>query len=553
MGGEIGYTTKKMHLSFLYSYSKFESANEFLFWRTPSVQTGPNMDMSTIAPDNKMQRYVLNGVFRQMPFDSTLALRATYAKYENDFQVPTTFLSVTGSQPAGIGNTRLANPRSPNFSGDVQNEYFSAAYNSNWSREWSSKLYYNYYKRDNKSTDVVFTPSGPGSGGTCDANLITGVSASTCSTDPLHFTKNKAGAEAYWRINSGNKLTLGLDYQNVERERVDFDRTKDLKVFGEWKSGNWEVADIRVKYTHLDRDADFQLGNAASPFDRDLLRFDVAPLQRDILKIVFDAYPAPMLDVGVEFSFKRNRYKDTTLGRTDDRREEVAFSVGYGDAKTFRVSSFFDREYTYYDSNHWVGDVATYPTPNPSAGAYFWQSRVHDHNYLFGAAADWVASDTVRFYASAIWQKGDGGVDFTAPSVAQRAEHHQLRQLPEALAEPQGDRQGEQGSGRDAGLRLREVLVLRHPDERLPERHQDRLEPELLQRRLCEPGLPHEHPVRNGDLEVLGPRYQVPGITSTGTFVRAMSLLVTEPSARPARAPCPRVPVTMRSMPSVFA
>jgi len=137
---------------------------------------------------------------------------------------------------------------------------------------------------------VVFTPSGPGSGGTCDANLITGVSASTCSTDPLHFTKNNAGAEGYWRVNPANKITLGLDYQNVERERVDFDRTKDLKVFGEWKSSNWEVADVRVKYTHLDRDADFQLGNAASPFDRDLLRFDVAPLQRDILKIVFDAY-----------------------------------------------------------------------------------------------------------------------------------------------------------------------------------------------------------------------------------------------------------------------
>jgi hypothetical protein len=27
-------------------------------------------------------------------------------------------------------------------------------------------------------------------------------------------------------------------------------------------------------------------------------------------------------------------------------------------------------------------------------------------------------NDKLRFYASAIWQKGDGGVDFTAPSVA---------------------------------------------------------------------------------------------------------------------------------------
>jgi hypothetical protein len=418
VGGEIGYTTKAMHLSFLYSYSRFESNQEYLFWRTPAVQSGPNMETSTIAPDNKMQRYVLNGVFRQLPYDSTLALRGTYAKYENNFAIGTTFLSVTGSQPAGVGNTRLANPSVPNFSGDVVNTTFSGAYNSNWSREWSSKLYYNYYKRENDSSAVVFTPSGPGSGGTCDVNLFTGASLTTCSTDPLKFTKNNAGAEAYWRVSRGNRITLGLDYTNVERERVDVDRNKDLKVFGEWKTSNFEFGDIRVKYTHLDRDANFLLATAASPFDRDLLRFDVAPLKRDVLKIVLDMYPAPMTDVGVELNFKRNRYKDTTLGRTDDRREEIYLSAGYGDMKTARVTGFFDWEYTYYDSNHWVGDVATYPHPNPSAGAYFWNSRVHDHNWLLGGAAEWVANDMLRFYASAIWQKGDGGVDFTAPSVA---------------------------------------------------------------------------------------------------------------------------------------
>ena len=418
VGGEIGYTTKAMHLSFLYSYSKFESNQEFLFWRTPAVQSGPNTEMSTIAPDNKMQRYVLNGVFRQMPFDSTLALRGTWAKYESGFPIATSYLSVTGSQPAGVGNTRLTNPSSPNFTGDVVNQTFSAAYNSNWAKDWSSKLYYNYYKRENDSTHVVFTPSGPGSGGTCDVNPITDASGTTCSTEFFHFTKNNVGAEGYWRVNRGNKLTLGVDYQNVERERVDYDRTKDLKVFGEWKTTNWETADVRVKYTHLDRDADFLLGASVDPFTRDLRRFDVAPVKRDILKIAFDMYPAEMTDLGLEFNFKRNRYKDTTLGRTDDRREEVALSLGYGDAKVFRLSGFFNWEYTYYDSNHWVGDVATYPTPNPPAGAYFWNSRVHDRNWLFGGAADWVASEKVRFYASAIWQKGDGGVDFTAPSVA---------------------------------------------------------------------------------------------------------------------------------------
>jgi hypothetical protein len=417
-GGEVGYSSKRMHMSLAYTFSKFENAFDLLTWRTAAVQSGPNLEVSTIAPDNKMQRWVLNAIFKQMPFDSTLALRGTYAKYENNFAVGTTFLSITGSQPAGIGNTRLANPSSTSFNGDVTNETFAATYNSNWSKSWSSKAYYSYYKRENDSTNVVFTPSGPGSGGSCDSDPRTNASLTTCSTEFLTFTKNNFGLEAYYRVNSTNKLTFGADYLHTERERVDFTVNKDLKLFAEWKSGMWEVADIRVKYIHLDRDGEFQLGGNASPFVRDLYRFDTAPLKRDTLKIAFDASPVPMLDLGLELNLKRNRYDNTILGRTDDRREEVSVSASYGDAARLRVTSFFDWEHTQYDSNHWVGDVATYPVPNPSAGAYFWNSRVHDRNWLAGFAGDWLVNDKLMVKASLIWQKGDGGVDFTAPSVA---------------------------------------------------------------------------------------------------------------------------------------
>jgi len=261
---------------------------------------------------------------------------------------------------------------------------------------------------------LAYDPS-PNAAKLAEAN---GASLTTCTNELLHFKKSNLGAEGYWRVNSANKLTLGLDYQETERERVDYDRTKEGRFFAEWKSGMWEVADFRVKYIHLDRDSDFQLGNSTNAFIRDLNRFDVAPLKRDTLKVAFDMTPMPMLDLGLELNLKRNRYDSTTLGRTDDRREEVSLSASYGDAASLRVTSFFDWEHTRYDSNHWVGDLATYPTPNPSAGAYFWTSEVHDRNWLAGFAGDWVINDKLKLYASLIWQKGDGGVDFTAPSVA---------------------------------------------------------------------------------------------------------------------------------------
>src|SRR5436190_3722203 len=85
ISGEIGYTTRKMHLSVSYLYSKFEDANQFLLWRTPFATAGATTEMSTIAMDNKLERWSANAIFRGMPLDSTLALRAVHTKVTNDF------------------------------------------------------------------------------------------------------------------------------------------------------------------------------------------------------------------------------------------------------------------------------------------------------------------------------------------------------------------------------------------------------------------------------------------------------------------------------------
>ena len=415
-GGEVGYTSKRMHVALAYTYSKFENSFPFLSWRTPAVQTGPNIESSTTAPENKMQRWALNAIFKQMPFDSTLALRGTYAKYESDFAIAPTFLSVTGTLPAGVGNTRLANASSPNFDGEVVNETFSAAYNSNWSRSWSTKAYYNYYKRENNSSEIVFTPSGPGSGGTCDLAPVTNAALPTCTTEFLHFKKQNAGVEAYYRLNRANKLTFGADWMQTERERVDFEKSTETKLFAEWKSGMWQAADFRVKYIHLERDSDFLLASNVDPFNKYLYRFDVAPLKRDTVKFAIDGNPLPLLDLGLEINLKQNKYDETVLGRKKDKREEVSLSAAYGDASAWRVHAFADWEHTKYESTHWVGSTTTFPTPTGSA--YFWGSEVHDRTWLFGMAGDWFVSDQWVVKASAIWQKGDGGVDFSAPAVA---------------------------------------------------------------------------------------------------------------------------------------
>jgi hypothetical protein len=215
-----------------------------------------------------------------------------------------------------------------------------------------------------------------------------------------------------------NRLAAGYDYLDTTRTRVDFDQTTEQKAWLEWKSSAFELADMRLRYEHMNRTSNFLLGDSTDVFTKYVYRFDAAPLDRDQVKFTVDGTPVQNVDWGVEVILKQNRYGDTVLGRIKDNRGEVSLSGGWGDMKVFRVSAFADYEHSFYDSQHWVGSTATFPTTDQVNNAYLWSSDIHDKNYLLGVAADWHYSERLQFHGSYIWTKADGSVDFQAPSFA---------------------------------------------------------------------------------------------------------------------------------------
>lgn len=410
VAGEIGYSSKTMHLSASYLVSKFEDGVDFFNWRNAYVTRGADVEWSGISSDNELERLAFNAVFRKLPMGSTLALRAVKTTIENSLPVQTSWLSAGGTPVTG--SVRLANPSSTRFAGDIENTSYSLALSSNWARGLDTKVYYSFYERENRSNHIVFTPSGPGSGGACDFNPVTAAALTTCTTEFLHLEKKNYGVEAGYRLNRENRITGGVDYSDTERERVDFDRAKETKYFIEWKSGMLGDVDTRVKYTRLKRKSSFLRGSYPNLFERYTYRFDAAPLDRDQLKVTFDYSPVEMLDLGADLVYKKNDYKDVVFGRDKDSRGEVNLTVSYGSAGAVRVTGFFDYEKVRYDSNHWVGAITTYPNPNTAGTAYPWSASVRDKNYLVGVAADWAAMPRLKVTASAILQKTDGTVDF---------------------------------------------------------------------------------------------------------------------------------------------
>jgi MtrB/PioB family decaheme-associated outer membrane protein len=419
LSAEAGYASKLSRYSVNVSWSKFEDRNDFLTWRNPAIiglTSTITDERNTIASDNNMWKVGANALWRQLPVASTLALRGTYSNLTSSIPVQTTYASVTG---AGIGNTRLASPSATTFDGDIVNKTLSASLTSQPARALDSRLYWNWTKKENRSTQIVFTPSGPGSGGACDFNPLTGAPLTTCTNELFEYRKNNLGVDLQYRVTRENKLSGGWDYADTHRERHDFHRTKDHKAYVEWKNGSWESVTARIKYQHLWRRSEFGFGDinpgasAINFFNFHLKRFDAADNDQDLIKLALDATPRKFLDLGAEINFKRNDYRKLQLGRTADTRQELYLSGAWGDPGRLRISAFWDYERSQYDSSHWQGTPNAATFPAAFGAGFLWRSEVKDKNYITGLGAEWKLSGRLKLKGSLIWQETDGTVEFS--------------------------------------------------------------------------------------------------------------------------------------------
>ena len=422
---EVGHATRTRQFSVNASWSKFQDNNDFMNWRNPSITNAlstTSTERTTLAADNYLWKLSLNALWKQLPLGSALGLRGTYSELTNNLPVATTYTNV---QAGGLGVNRLSNPSSTTFDGDVVNETLSASLTSQLARTLDSRLYWNWARKENDSTKIVFTPGGPGSGGTCDLNPVTGASLTTCTTELFHYQKNQFGVDLQWRMTPAQKLSGGWEYTDTTLERIDFDETKDNKAYLEYKNSAFDAATWKIKYQYLERRSEFLLGNLDASlsnnnlFNKYLKRFDLNDNNQNLLKLAIDSSPEPFLDLGAEVIWKKNDYQDVVLGRNNDTREELYLSASLGDPKRFRVTVFADYEQTEYVSTHYQGtpNAATFPA-SVNATTFLWEGKVKDKNYVLGVAADWPATARLKFAGALIWQDTDGTVDFATNNPA---------------------------------------------------------------------------------------------------------------------------------------
>lgn len=417
---EGGYTSKRGHFSVALTQSRFSNGVNQLNWQNGYF--GGGMDASLLPPNNDLTKISVNGVLRQLPMGSTLAGRLTHSRVTSNFTAQTANLNST----LGAITTTAATPAV--FDGNVKHTSASLSLTSNLARALDSRIYYNYYDKDNGSTRIAYA-AGVGGGA---------VAALAAPEHTQSYRKNNLGVDLGYRVNRQNKLSGGFDWTDTKRDRADYNRSDDKKLYAELKNSSLDVLGVRVKYQYLERRSDF-VEPFVAPTDVSngyflyaTRRFDVASFDQNLLRLALDFSPAPLLDLGFEAIYKENKYKNVILGRTKDDRQEYLLNASYGDPNSFRVSAFGNVEYVQYDMiAKYVGQatctaaVSCDPAAaaviiSPTAAAYTWTSKKKDRNYQVGVGADWPVAARLVLKASYIWSKTEGTVDFTAfaPSTA---------------------------------------------------------------------------------------------------------------------------------------
>lgn len=407
---EAGYRTKNVIFSIDGMVSDFDNSNQYLTWTDPALVTlgvANRTQISSIAPDNTFWR--IGGKFlARLPLDSTLTLKGSYARSENDIPLLTSIVTstTTAAVPAG---TLLALGNADTFNGRYTYTTVSADVTTHPVAPLDVRLFYNFLNRGNDSTTITFT------------NPFTG---DTSTNDIFSYSKHDAGFEFGYRFPLKTKAVAGYEYTRVNRQpdvRPDAVNTTDNKVFVQVKNSFFEFLTGRVRYSHLERRSDFENQDAgADPTDQDFVqrffrRFDATDKSQDAVKLTLEIMPSDNLQIGVEYAFRLNDYTETFLGRNKDKRHEVYVDATYTWPERVSISGYFDYERAITDSSHRNFTTSADPTVPPTTTNYNWSATLKDDNYAYGFGVNVpILKNRLNIVAAWGYEKADGHAEFAS-------------------------------------------------------------------------------------------------------------------------------------------
>jgi hypothetical protein len=293
------------------------------------------------------------------------------------------------------------------FHGDIRYTDISAFLTSNPIKKLTTKIYYKYLKRDNKSDQIVYTD-------------LTGANDPVIS-DLLEYHKYTIGTEASYALRKDLKTTLGYEYMDLSRNRDDIPETWDTKMLAQVKYSPLDTLGIRLKYQKLFRGAHFKRQNVPVTDDayteNFLRRYDGAQKYQDMVKASIDLTPMENFDATVEYAYKADNYKDSVLGLNESIHHEFIVDASYH-IKPLKLFCFFDIEKSVSkqtERQYTPGGTNPNPLNTPNSSGFNWEAELMYLDYAYGIGADIpIVKDRLSLSLQYDFEKSNGTADFTS-------------------------------------------------------------------------------------------------------------------------------------------
>ena len=367
-GAEGGYQSGKATFALRWDYSQFNNSIDTLQWTNPFFG-GNALDRTYLPPDNTFNKFTATGNYRDLPWRSVISARYTWAETKSD-----TNLGLTALNTGGVYNATL--PDASTFNGKNVNQSFALSWTAVPTTNVDTRVYYYWTKLTNDSDVIQYgnAPTAPlASGLGCGNFTVNGIPTQTvgnCENELYDYTKNNVGFDVWWRFAKSQRLGFGYDYNNLDQNRVDYDKSHWNRLWAEYKNNMLDVVSGRLKYEWLKRDSTSNYSNAGlTANDPNYLlpytsAFDLQSSTTNQVKLYLDYNPMPMLGFAFEGRWAKQDYDDVTYGRTSSERQGYFLSGNWGDAAKLRLSAFGSWEETKYPSDHrYIGTVASGPNP----------------------------------------------------------------------------------------------------------------------------------------------------------------------------------------------
>lgn len=419
---EAGYVTKAWNVKLQYLNSKFSNGEQTAQWTNFYMRNA--LDTSILPPDNDLTKWSLNATVRELPWDSHILFRATQSKLTNSFAVIADGLKPTGSQspPTGVGYL-VTTPSSSTFDGNIETTTATVSWNATPFRGLDTRVYYEYYDKENSSTSVSYAGGGlPVPGNQCPGSNTATQFCIAPFTPPANFeyTRNIYGIDATYRIDARQRILAQYNYVNTDRELEPAPETRLQRFWIEYRNTKWANWSGRLRYQYLQQRSDLDPtvtnnGTAnSSQVPYYFTAYDVNNYDQNMVRLTLDWTPLPLLSVAFQGTWRDTEFKDNFYGRTQDRTQLYDLTVSYGTPDKFQITALANYGEVKFDQAYRNVSSGGNPLPDgPNNSTNFnWGTKNTQSWWLVALMADWVPMDNLRLTTSLSYQDTGGGVDF---------------------------------------------------------------------------------------------------------------------------------------------